>query len=99
MKRLLAALVLVVLAGAPTVCQAGCQNDECSWLFRRSYYSHYPVRNVHIGPKSVDGPYFTRRTGAMVTGGFRQSFNSIQIPGTFDNTNTFETWVQTGVQF
>lgn len=79
-------------------CLAG---EGSSWLFRRSYYSHEPVRPVTIARRNIAGtPQFTQPQGAYVRSGFRFSRNTINVRGlTVDNYYEFDSWVQSGAQY
>lgn len=71
-----------------------------SWIFNRSYYSHYPMQTVQVGRQNGAGPVFTRPTGQFVRGGFRNVRSTIQTPyGSYDQINYFESWIQSGAQF
>ena len=72
-----------------------------SWIFQRSYYSHDPVTSVRIADPAVHGgPYYTRPQGVFVRSGFRNMNAIIQMgPAGSDQTNVWESWVQTGSQF
>jgi hypothetical protein len=96
MKR----LILLSLSAVAYVWLASSAQAE-SWLFSRSYYSHDPVTQVRIADPAVrGGPYYTRPQGVYVRSGFRNS-NSIINMGRAgsDQTNVWESWIQTGAQF
>lgn len=100
MKRIVlsviaASAVAFCLNNAPTALADG------SWIFQRSYYSHDPVTSVRIADPAVHGgPYYTRPTGVFVRSGFRNMNAIIQMgPMGSDQTNVWESWVQTGAQF
>ena len=70
-----------------------------SWMFRRSYYSHDPVRPVQIGQRPVRGPVYTRPQGDYVRGGYRSLHGSIRIGGnTYDHYHIWDSWIQHGAQ-
>ncbi len=96
MKRLcLLLLAAAAFSGLATSAQAE------TWLFSRSYYSHDPVTQVRIAEPVVrGGPYYTRPQGVYVRSGFRNSNSIINMgrAGT-DQTNIWESWIQTGAQF
>jgi len=72
-----------------------------SWIFRPSYYSHHPAHPVKIGGQPPSGrAYYTRTYGEYVRSGFRQTRSMIRNGrGGIDNTNVFESWIQTGGQY
>ena len=96
MKRLcLLVLAAAAFSGLATSVQAE------NWLFSRSYYSHDPVTAVRIAEPVVrGGPYYSRPQGVYVRSGFRNSNSIINMgrAGT-DQTNIWESWIQTGAQF
>ena len=95
MKRVLpvALLLALALASVPSVWAE-------SWIFQRSYYSHEPATPVHIGPRAVGGPYYTRQRGEYVRSGFRNLNSTINIGGgTYDNVQVYESWIQYGAQY
>src|SRR3989442_15309899 len=97
MNRILFPLVLFVsLVSAGSRAQA-----EESWIFQRSYYSHDPITSVRIADPAVHGgPYYTRPQGVYVRSGWRYGNNIINMgPMGSDQTNVWESWVQTGAQF
>lgn len=70
------------------------------WLFKRSYYSHNPVKAVEIAKKPGRGPRYTSPSGAYVQGGYRRMRSTIVVGGqSYDHVNVFESWIQTGQQF
>lgn len=94
-RLLLATLLCVTLAGSASA------GDNSSWLFRRSYYSHEPVRPVTIAKRNIAGtPQFTQPQGAYFKSGFRISRNTINVRGlTVDNYYEYDGWTQTGAQY
>lgn len=96
MKRFVLLLCLCFSAGSlPTNATAG-----DSWIFQRSYYSHDPVTPVQTSRRLTGGPFYTRPQGAYVRSGYRLNRDYIRIGGAvYDNTNSWESWIQVGGQF
>lgn len=94
-KRAIGAAVVAVLlmAAVPTDAQAQ------SWMFRRSYYSHYPVQRVQVGAPVNTRLRYTEPTGAYVRWGWRNSNITGDIRGSYDNFRVYESWIQTGAQY
>lgn len=92
---LLTVLSLTLAAASPAVAAPG-----QSWVFGRSYYSHFPTTSVTIGRQQSTGPRFTPPQGAYANAGLRQMNTQISIPrmGT-DRTILWESWIQTGEQW
>ena len=99
MKRIFLLLATVGFVAAATPAKA--EDCRTSWIFDRSYYSHDPISCVRIAEPAVHGgPYYTRPQGVFVRSGFRNLNSIIQMgPAGTDQTNVWETWVQTGAQF
>jgi hypothetical protein len=96
MKRFALLLSLFLLASSlPSTAAA-----SDSWIFQRSYYSHTPVTPVQTSRRLTGGPFYTRPQGAYIKSGYRLNRDYIRIGGAvFDNTNVYESWIQTGGQF
>jgi hypothetical protein len=98
-QRLLCAGLLAALCIAP-VAQAGSRPRSSSWMFRRSYYTHSPARDVQIGAESTGGPRYTRPRGAYYSGGYRWLRSNIVVGGqVFDSFNVIESWGETGDKY
>lgn len=106
MKRLLYFFYLAFVAWcslpAPSSAAEECPSCQ-SWIFRRSYYSHDPVRHVQVGPptRSPDrGPYYSRAFGVHVQSGFFNNRGYITVGGrTGNHLNVWESWYKTGTQY
>jgi len=71
-----------------------------SWVFRRSYHSHQPTREVEIAPASPHTPINTRPQGAYVRGGYRVlRVGGNNLRSDNDRHYIFEGWIQRGEQY
>lgn len=107
MKRLHVAGILAGLfaglftgPGLSPPAHAGERGAPRTWMFRRSYYSHQPVREVQVGIESFGGPRYTRPRGAYYSGGYRYLRSNMVIGGqVFDSFNVIESWGETGEKY
>lgn len=106
MKRLLllATLALATWGALPSITLAAEECPSCqSWIFRRSYYSHDPVRQVQVGPPTSSpdrGPYYSRSFGVYVQSGYFNNRGFITVGGrTGNQLNVWESWYKTGTQY
>lgn len=96
MKR--AALLIALFLSAGSFTSNASAGD--SWIFQRSYYSHTPVTPVQTSRRLTGGPFYTRPQGSYVRAGYRWNRDFIHVGGNvFDNTNSWESWIQVGGQF
>jgi|GEM_PF-1164128 hypothetical protein len=82
-----------------TWCVAGESASGQTWMFRRSYYSHYPVQRVDVGAPTNTRLRYTEPTGAYVRWGWRNSNMSGNIRSSYDNFRVYESWIQSGAQY
>src|SRR5690606_19155827 len=83
----IAGLVWILLA---TWCVAGDPAQGQSWMFRRSYYSHYPVQRVDVGAPTNTRLRYPEPVGAYVRWGWRNSNMSGNIRSSYDNFRVYE---------
>jgi hypothetical protein len=85
---------MAAVLSAASVAQAG-----DSWIFRPSYYSHYPAHEVEIAPRPSTRLYYTRPAGAYVRWGYWQTHTGPTIRSSHDHYHFYESWIQGGEQF
>lgn len=98
-SRRRSAIAGIVLAFMAAWCLSGEPAQAQSWMFRRSYYSHYPVQRVDVGAPANTRLRYTEPQGAYVRWGWRNSNTSGNIRSSYDNFRVYESWIQTGAQY
>jgi hypothetical protein len=71
-----------------------------SWIFGPAYFDGATPEMHPAERRPTRGPFNTRPQGEFVRSGYNYSRNMINIQGrVFDQTTSWESWIQRGAQF